>query len=185
MKINPVKGTLQSLQNGDGIQTINDRCYGVCAAYSGTYDTFNMDPQCVASCDALIESERIDRFGVGRCDHQTPLRPVIFNIEQRYFPQLVKQSMPPEQALQMCIKKCGSTNTPEECIENCNLDYGCLEQEVLETYTPTTKPTIIEHYTENYQDSGTKSSILFYIAVMVALSFLFGVLYMSFSKKTI
>jgi hypothetical protein len=50
-KIDPVKATCMKYTNKDhGIQGLNDTCFGICAAFSGTNDVYNMDPACSKSC---------------------------------------------------------------------------------------------------------------------------------------
>lgn len=128
-KIDPVKATCAKYDCTDqGIQGINDTCFGICAAYSGTYDTFDMDPNCSEACTALVEQRKREIFGVGSCDHQVPYRPVFWDQVPRYVPILLKKGMKPEQALQKCNSLCESVqNLKEECQENCQVDFNALD----------------------------------------------------------
>lgn len=130
-KIDPVKATCAKYDCTDqGIQGINDTCFGICASYSGTYDTFNMDPECTASCTELIEQRKREIFGVGSCDHQVPYRPVAWEQVPNYFPNLLRNGLSPESALRKCVSLCQSSNLKEECQEKCQVDFNALDLSV-------------------------------------------------------
>lgn len=128
IKINPVKAVCMKYDcKNHGIQGLNTDCFGICAAYSGTFDTFEMDPECTKSCTNLIEQRKREIYGVGSCDHQTPLRPVAWEQVPRYVPQLLKKGYSPQKALDACVDLCSSTSLPEECKETCLLDFNAIE----------------------------------------------------------
>ena len=129
-KINPVKAVCAKYAGRDhGIQGENDTCFGICAAFSGTEDTYAMDPKCTEACTNLIEKRKIEIFGVGSCDHQVPYRPVFWGQTPRYVPKFLREGATPEMAKNMCLKACESANmVVEECQENCIVDYNAIEQ---------------------------------------------------------
>jgi hypothetical protein len=127
-KVNPVKATCQNLGYGDGIQTVNDTCFGVCAAFSKTLDTYEMDPQCVKSCEKLVEEKRIQTYGVGSCDHQAPYRPVFWGQTPHFMPTLLDKGMDLVSAKKKCYSMCAKV--PElmnECLLNCKIDSDAVE----------------------------------------------------------
>lgn len=127
-KINPVRATCMKYDcTNHGIQGINDTCFNICAAYSGTYDTFEMDPQCVRSCTELVEERKRQLFGVGSCDHQVPYRPVAWEQVPRYVPNMLKRGYSPLEAKNTCIDLCKTTSLVRECQENCIVDYNAIE----------------------------------------------------------
>jgi hypothetical protein len=129
VRINPVKGTCWKYQGRDyGIQGLNDTCFGICAAFSGTNDVYSMDPDCSQACTNLIEERKVQIFGVGSCDHQVPYRPVIWEQVPRYVPSLLKKGLTPEEALQGCLNMCQKHNLAEDCQEKCQIDYHSIEQ---------------------------------------------------------
>jgi K+/H+ antiporter YhaU regulatory subunit KhtT len=125
-----------------GLQGLNTDCFGICGAFSGTYDTFEMDPECVKSCEALIEKRKREIYGVGSCDHQAPMKPVIWDQVPRYVPQLLKKGMSPENALQSCKNLCLNNSLPEQCQDTCLLDYNAIEQFQPEIKQPVPKATL-------------------------------------------
>lgn len=129
-KINPVKATCKGkTYDEQGIQELNDTCFGICASYSDTVDTYGMDPNCTKACVDLIEQRKLKQFGVGSCDHQVPYRPVIWEQFGRYFPKLLKQGLNPKDALFSCKRLCKEKSplVAEECQEACMLDYNALD----------------------------------------------------------
>lgn len=137
-RLNPVKATC--MKYGDrptqyGIQGINDTCFGICAAFSGTNDVYDMDPACSKACTDLVEKRKHELFGVGSCDHQVPYRPVAWGQVPRYVPLLVKKGAPKEQAKQICMKMCeGVPNLVKECQDHCILDSNAVEEMVKEDF---------------------------------------------------
>lgn len=128
IKVNPVKATCWKYQGIDhGIQGINDTCFGICAAFSGTNDAYNSDPKCTQACEDLVEKRKIEIFGVGSCDHQVPYKPVIWQEIPRFVPQLLRQGYSVEDSKERCLKMCEETSLVNECRENCLLDYHAIE----------------------------------------------------------
>jgi hypothetical protein len=130
--INPVKATCMKYSGTDhGIQGLNDTCFGICAAFSGTYDTFAMDPKCTQACTDFIEQRKHEIFGVGSCDHQVPYRPVAWQQVPRFVPQLMqKKGMTVEEARNTCKQMCNQ-RVPllaAECREKCDLDANAVEE---------------------------------------------------------
>lgn len=128
-KIDPVKATcMKYAGQSKGIQKLNDTCFNVCASYSGTYDTFEMDPACTKACEDFIEKRRIEIFGVGSCDHQVPYRPVAWDAYPSYFPQLLRKGHSPNNALKECKRLCSvnAVNRVEDCQETCETDFYAL-----------------------------------------------------------
>ena len=127
--INPVKATCLKYANKqqNGIQGYNDTCFGICAAFSGTYDTYAMDPQCTQACTDLIEQKRYEIFGVGHCDHQVPYRPVVWGEIPRYVPSLLRKGLKPEQALSTCMRLCETSSLSEDCKAACRVDFSAIE----------------------------------------------------------
>lgn len=125
--IDPVAATCKKYDcRGHGIQGLNDTCYGICAAFSGTFDTQNMDPQCSKACADLIEKRRYELFGVGHCDHQAPYRPVAWDEVPRHVPNLLRQGVKPVQALAQCLTACSKDWLSEECKDRCHLDFNAI-----------------------------------------------------------
>lgn len=130
VKINPVKATCQKCGPDCELQGLNDNCFEICAAFSGTTDPYNMDPECTKSCEGLIEQKKIDRYGVGSCDHQAPYKPVIWNQTVNYLPQLLRKGYSPQEALNGCYDLCKkyAKNLTEECISKCDFHYSAIEE---------------------------------------------------------
>jgi hypothetical protein len=126
--VNPVKATCMKFKNTNSIQGMNDTCFGICAAYSGTFDTYSMDPKCSQACADLIEQKKKQIFGVGSCDHQVPYRPVFWNQVPRYVPMLLKKGMSVEFARKQCKTLCQSSSLAAECIEKCDIDANAIEE---------------------------------------------------------
>lgn len=133
-KVNPVKATCMKYPGkSQDLQNINDTCFGICAAFSGTTDVFNMDPACSKSCTDLVEKRKKEIFGVGSCDHQAPYRPVIWDEIPRFIPRLVNKGIPLQEAKRQCMEMC--KNVPmldRDCMDMCTLDANAVEE-----YSPT------------------------------------------------
>lgn len=127
-KINPVKATCMKHQGNCDIADFNNTCYEICAGFSGTIDPYNMDPKCRQMCDDYVEQQRVAQFGVGKCDHQTPYYPVIWDQIPHYVPKLLKD-MSPEQARFTCKSMCSQylPNLVQECHDRCDTDYNAIE----------------------------------------------------------
>lgn len=125
-KINPVKATCMKYKGKCELADINDTCYSICAAYGNSNNVYEMNEECAKTCAKFIEQKKIDLYGVGSCDHQAPYRPVIWGQTPRYFPKLIEK-MSPIPALHECKKRCESTSLPNQCKDNCELDYNALE----------------------------------------------------------
>lgn len=166
-KINPVKATCQKFKGRENsIQGMNDTCFGICAAFSGTFDTYAMDPQCTKACEDFIEKKKYDIYGVGSCDHQAPSRPVFWGETPRYVPQLLKRGLPVEQAREtcknICVKKGGTL--VEECIEKCDLDANAVE--------PYEKPVQKANFSEPEKNSSSSHKLVWIILGIVLITIL-------------
>jgi hypothetical protein len=165
--INPVKATCKKYnETPDAIQGMNDTCFGICAAYSGTNDVYNMDPQCSKLCTDFIENKKKEIFGVGSCDHQVPYRPVIWEQTPRFFPQLIK-NYPKEESLKLCISKCDRTTYPSQCKEDCITDSDAIEE-----FKNISVHSSISSSTSNQQSNEDDTKLI--IAFILILLFLIG-----------
>jgi hypothetical protein len=158
--VNPVKATCEKFTGMDAydVQGISDTCYGICAAYSGTTDAYNVDPACAKMCKNFVEQRKKQVFGVGSCDHQAPYLPVIWDQVPRFFPKLWKKFGNPEEALQKCNALCEKNFYDKECQSYCNLDYNALQfvdkKNGKEEKEEKEKP--LEPVNESYKDTSKK-----------------------------
>jgi hypothetical protein len=133
MKINPVKATLESCGGIEncGIQEMNETCYGICGAFTGTNDQYNLLPGCGEACAELIDQKRLRMYGVGHCDHEAPYPPVLWQETPRWVATLTREGKAtPKEALKYCLAKCeGVPNLYHECRNNCKLDYSAIVKE--------------------------------------------------------
>jgi len=116
-------------EEGPGLIGINDTCYGICASYAETNDTYVIDPECAKACTDFVNQRKEEMLGVSTCDHQVPYRPPVWENFGRYFPKLLRKGMAPNDALTECKKMCNyySPMVGEECSDACLLDYNALE----------------------------------------------------------
>lgn len=174
--INPVKATCMKYDCTDhGIQGINDTCFGICASYSGTYDTYDMDPKCSKACTELVEQRKKEIFGVGSCDHQVPYRPVAWEQVPRYVPILLKKGLKPIQALNKCVKLCESSKLKEQCQEDCLVDFNAIEENI---NTPSMNVSSLSQ--SSYSSSSTYSTkelitnaIISIVVILISLCIIF------------
>lgn len=183
-KINPVRATCMKYDCTDhGIQGINDTCFGICAAYSGTYDTFAMDPVCTQTCTDLVEKRKKEIFGVGSCDHQVPYRPVAWEQVPRYVPQMLRKGYSPLEAKNTCIDLCKTTSLVEECQEKCILDFNAIEPYQAPLKNPIIKTSSFSSSSSSSSPSLSKSSSShLYIILFLVLVLLLGGGYFLLSK---
>jgi hypothetical protein len=129
-KLNPVKAVCNMKKwYPRDIIGMNDSCFGICAAFSSGDDAYRIQPECAKACDDFIEERRHEVYGVTKCDHQAPYRPVIWDNIQRFVPMLMKKGKTPEEALALGKQMCKDVpNLYNECVELCNLDFSAVEQ---------------------------------------------------------
>jgi hypothetical protein len=123
------------------LQGMNDTCFSICSAFSGTPDVYNMDPVCTQTCKDFVEKLRYEVFGVGSCDHQQPLLPVVWEQYPNYVPDLIKKGLTPEDALREGMALCDK-NVPllaSQCKDDCRLHYNAIEN--------IEKPMLKHHHT--------------------------------------
>jgi hypothetical protein len=171
-KIDPVKATKKRLlgteprcvREGDDsrsgnaanyqLQAMNDTCYGVCAAYSDTFqgllDSYYVNDDCAQACKDYIQQYKNDTIVLANdCYPQAPYRAAIFHDVPRYFPALLFKTKNPATALGACKQMCeGTPNHLNECKLNCQTDFDAL--------VPVEKST--EQTVEGFSGSRTSNS---------------------------
>lgn len=183
-KIDPVKATCKRYKDSapGSIQGMNNTCFGICSAYSGSQDNYNNDPDCAQSCTELIEQKKRELYGVGSCDHQAPYRPVFWMQTPRYVPSLLRKGLKPEQALEECKRLCrvNVRNLDMECIDNCIIDYDAIEQ-----YKNEADKIIVKPEGESKQSSGKKENYnyLWVITPVIIILLLSGLMIVKKMKK--
>lgn len=167
--VNPVKATCMKYAKSptNGIQGYNDTCFGICAAFSGTYDTYAMDPQCSKACENLIEQKKHELYGVGSCDHQVPYRPVFWGQVPRYVPVLLKRGETPENSLNKCLKLCKTSNLVEECRDTCIVDFNAVEPFVKKEQD---KPQKLEKIEKEPEKKDNNNILIVILIVMFLVS---------------
>lgn len=125
-EIDPAKATMKKFDGKyDQVHAINDTCFGICTAYGKTFNVSDLNNKCTQSCENLMQTVRQKKFGVGKCDHQGPDNPVIWdNQTPHFFPSLLVQGMSPKNALEKCYDK--ARHISQECLDNCETDYYAL-----------------------------------------------------------
>jgi hypothetical protein len=134
MNISPASATIKHCEKKKcGIQEINDICYRVASAFSGS-DVWNVPPKYSTECDNIVEMARKDIYGVGYCDHKTPYKPLILNPPSE-FVRLYNKSNNVEKALVECKKLCAKGRNPNECVQDCDIMSGAITEKKRENYT--------------------------------------------------
>lgn len=141
--INPSKSLSLNFKD-DGIHSINDKCYGICAAFSSTYDTYNMNPNCVKNCEELINKKKLDIYGDTK--HQTPYRSVYWGQTPRFFPSLLKKGLTIKNSFETCMKLCENNHLSEECKMNCKLDLDSIDSiNSIETFNKSSNIDLLQN----------------------------------------
>lgn len=129
IKINPVKAVTNLGYGKRDIIGPSDKCYSICAAFSSGDDAYNINKDCAKECDSFVEKRRYEVYGVGRCDHQAPYRPVIWDNIPNLVPKFVKKGKSPEEALQLAREMCKNVpNLYNECVDLAQLHYNAIEK---------------------------------------------------------
>ena len=127
-RLNPVKAVKKLGYSKRDIIGPSDKCFTICAAYSSRDNAYKIAPDCEKRCEDFVEERRREVYGVGRCDHQAPYRPVIWDNIPHYVPLFLAKGKSPDEALveakKMCLKV---PNLYNECVDMCNLDYDAIE----------------------------------------------------------
>lgn len=121
--INPVKASVEycTIKGHNDLQDLNDACYGVCSAFSGTSDAWTVPQDCAGECKELLQQKKLQVYGLSDCDHHTPYRPVIWDSSPNYFPTLYTQYRNVDRARNECMKMCEGEQYPLECKNKCQL----------------------------------------------------------------
>ena len=128
-KINPVKAVTNLGYAKRDIIGPSNKCYSICAAFSSGDDPYRVDPECAKQCDQFVEKRRREVYGVGKCDHQAPYRPVIWDNIPMLVPKFVKKGKSPEEALQLAKEMCKNVpNLCNECVDLAELHYNAIEK---------------------------------------------------------
>ncbi len=128
-KINPVKAVTNLGYAKRDIIGPSNKCYSICAAFSSGDDAYRVDPECAKQCDQFVEKRRREVYGVGKCDHQAPYRPVIWDNIPMLVPKFVKKGKSPEEALQLAKEMCKNVpNLCNECVDLAELHYNAIEK---------------------------------------------------------
>jgi hypothetical protein len=128
-KINPVKAVTNLGYAKRDIIGPSNKCYSICAAFSSGDDPYRVDPECAKQCDQFVEKRRREVYGVGKCDHQAPYRPVIWDNIPMLVPKFVKKGNSPEEALQLAKDMCKNVpNLCNECVDLAELHYNAIEK---------------------------------------------------------
>ena len=198
-KINPVKAVTNLGYAKRDIIGPSDKCYSICSAFSSGDDPYNIDKECAKQCDQFVEKRRREVYGVGKCDHQAPYRPVIWDNIPMLVPKFVKKGKSPEEALQLAKEMCKNVpNLCNECVDLAELHYNAIEKinsgstgpngptgptgtrdsipsdtrSVVTSSSDTATETFnIPQSTENYK-SRTDNSTLIYITFMFLMIFI-------------
>jgi hypothetical protein len=176
IKINPVKATCMKYGDKyDGIQGLNDTCFSICGAFSGTTNVYDMDPLCTKSCEDLIEKRKKEIYGVGSCDHQVPYKPVIWDQTPNYFPSLIKKGVEPSTALSVCKKLCNE-KVPllsEECQDKCQLHFNSVEMVEVPDLPEVKNSVMVAHKTEQEKKDEKENNFL-YLSISIVIIFFLG-----------
>lgn len=130
-QIDPVKAAVMAHKNGDcDIHYLNDTCYSVCAAFQGGDSAWEVNPECAQQCEKLVECSRRSQYGMPKCDHRRPDRPVLWDQTPHYFPELYKQTRNVKKALDACNAKCEGDRLPNQCKQNCRIDSYAVNDPV-------------------------------------------------------
>lgn len=128
-KINPVKAVTNLGYAKRDIIGPSNKCYSICAAFSSGDDAYNIDKECAKQCDQFVEKRRREVYGVGKCDHQAPYRPVIWDNIPMLVPKFVKKGKSPEEALELAKEMCKNVpNLCNECVDLAQLHYNAIEK---------------------------------------------------------
>ena len=128
MSINPVKAAVKLYEQGDcGIQGLNEACYSVCASFAGVPNAWTIPEDCAKQCEKFTDKLRMQYYGLSKCDHQAPKRPVLWDQIPDYFPVYLRESKDPVLSLKKCMEKCGNSVYPESCREKCKLNSYAVE----------------------------------------------------------
>jgi hypothetical protein len=104
-----------------------------------------------------VEKRKHEVYGVGRCDHQAPYRPVIWDNIPFHVPKLVKSGKSPEEALQLAKEMCKNVpNLYNECVDLAELHYNSIERVV--NSTPTAIVPNVESGSKSFVNPYTQSS---------------------------
>lgn len=127
-RLNPVRAVKKLGYSKRDIIGPSDKCFTICAAYSSRDNAYKIERECEKQCEEFVEERRNEVYGVGRCDHQAPYRPVIWDNIPHYVPLFLAKGKSPEEALEMSKKMCAKVpNLYNECVDMCNLDYDAIE----------------------------------------------------------
>lgn len=128
-KINPVKAVTRMFkEEGCGINTVNDACFGICSAFNNSNNNWMISSDCAKQCETLVNDMRIGKWGLGWCDRHRPDRPVKWVQVPSYFPGYFRETKDVKKALALSYKKCETTSLPQECKNKALLESYAVEK---------------------------------------------------------
>jgi hypothetical protein len=128
IEINPCRACMQKLSDPDkwSIPAIADCCYSTLANFTGTQNV--NDIRDVQNCVDCVVSQLPDAYGFDRNECNLHWKaPPIWNQTPHYFPTLLFDGNTPNDALQKCSIACLDDKYPNECAENCRMDFSAVE----------------------------------------------------------
>lgn len=178
LKLNPCKACVQKYGIKD-INALNSCCYSTVAAFAGqsSVNAIRDSPE-ARNCVACIgQSKRA--LGRDDCDLRLTAAAVWSEVPH-YFPDLVQTEPDPKKALGKCVDMCKNSPYPNECRENCVIDYDSIEQ-----YKKTKKHMQESHVPAPFTPPADKTQYLvsYVLASLVFLFILVVFLQVLFYKK--
>jgi hypothetical protein len=128
IQINPCRACMQKLSDPDkwSIPAIADCCYSTLANFTGAQSV--NDIRDVDNCVECVVSQLPEAYGFDRNECNLDWKaPPIWNQTPHYFPSLLFDGNTPNQALRKCSEACQDNRYPNECMDNCRIDFNSVE----------------------------------------------------------
>ena len=125
--LTPSDATIQycNKKNGCELNEVNDMCYSLSSAWNDNCNAWDIPYTDAKGCELLVNEYRYKTFGVGKCDHSYPNRPLLKR-SLHFFPDIFKKNNDKEKALFECRIKCNFVQDKQECRDNCLNDSSIV-----------------------------------------------------------
>ena len=122
-----------------GINNINNVCYDISKAYGKVYGE-NIENQLNYKCAELVYNKKKEINPRLTYIRHLP-KPIEWNQNPHYYPELLNKLNDPDKALQTCYSKCLDSKNQNECKLNCKYDNDAVIKQDNTYKTPHNKET--------------------------------------------
>ena len=148
------------------INNINQCCYDTIGAFTGnvSLNSFRDNKSVMDVCDKCVQSS-MKALGRDPCEFRLTPYPSWIQAPH-HFPQLLNSGLSPEEALGKCNDMCTKNRYPNQCMDNCQMDFNSLKRAPADTNIEKYENDLdVEGDKENKNDNERKHNVVAMLTV--------------------